>query len=183
MGKTACATSSTMCVCSAPVTVYFCCMYVSMKLNHQVDTQCSTLLGGLKWCRAQGGEVMGLTPQTEGSSGAATCSFSAAGLWLCSRRLRLCWFAGLRLGSGHPRLRSLYCRKAPIGVGHALFVLSDDQLTRIFHSANNALCCAFTNCVCLCVCARACMRVCVCVCVCVFSSTPSSTFLRPEEIR
>ena len=36
----------------------------------------------------------------------------------------------------------------PIGVGHALFVLSDDQLTRIFHSANNALCCAFTNCVC-----------------------------------
>ena len=51
-------------------------------------------------------------------------------------------------------VRSLYCRKAPIGVGHALFVLSDDQLTRIFHSAvlsddqltrifhsaNNALC-------------------------------------------
>ena len=44
--------------------------------------------------------------------------------------------------SGNPRLRSLYCRKALIGVGHALFVLSDNQLTRIFHSANNASCCA-----------------------------------------
>ena len=36
----------------------------------------------------------------------------------------------------------VYFFSAPIGVGHALFVLSDDQLTRIFHSANNASCCA-----------------------------------------
>ena len=62
-------------------------------------------------------------------------------------RVRVCLCVCLCLGSGHPRLRSRYGRKAPIGVGHALFVLSDDQLTRIFHSANNALCCAFANCV------------------------------------
>ena len=55
----------------------------------------------------------------------------------CSGTLFL--FFPLRIAL-HPRLRSLCCRKAPIGVGHALFVLSDDQLTRIFHSANNALC-------------------------------------------
>ena len=39
-------------------------------------------------------------------------------------------------------------RKAPIGVRHALFVLSDDQLMRNFRSAKNALCCASANCVC-----------------------------------
>ena len=87
-------------------------------------------------------------------------------------------FAGLRLGSGHPLLRSLYCRKAPIGVGHAMFVLSDDQLTRIFTQPT-------TQIVCVCVCGSArrairfqvhphravvfvcfCTSVCVCVCVC-----------------
>ena len=88
------------------------------------------------------------------------CSFSCSVLACGSHRVRVCvcvCVCGLRLGSGHPRLRSLCCRKAPIGVGHALFVLSDDQLTRIFHSANNALCCAFANCVCVyvCVCSSA----------------------------
>mmetsp|Transcript_89270 Transcript_89270/g.148956 ORF Transcript_89270/g.148956 Transcript_89270/m.148956 type:complete len:228 (+) Transcript_89270:547-1230(+) len=57
---------------------------------------------------------------------------------------------------------SCTCRKAPVGVGHALFVLSDDQLTRIFHSANNALCCAS-------------QIVCVCVCVCVSGHSASSS--------
>ena len=43
-----------------------------------------------------------------------------------------------RAGDGCERVRdvppplALYCRKAPDGFGHALFVLSDDQLTRIF---------------------------------------------------
>ena len=67
-------------------------------------------------------------------------------------------FADHRLGSGHPRLRSLFCRKAPIGVGHALFVLSDHQLTRIFNSANNLLCCA-SQIVCVCVCVFVCTLV------------------------
>ena len=81
--------------------------------------------------------------------------------------------AGHRLGSAIPRLRFLYCKKAPIGVGHALFVLFDDQLKRIFHSAKNALCRAFANCVCVCVCvcvtacACACVFACVCARVCV----------------
>ena len=82
------------------------------------------------------------TPQSTGSSEALTWSSFASGLWLRPERQRLCRFTNHLLGSGHPRLRSLYCRKAPIGVGHALFVLSEYQLTRIFHSANNALCCA-----------------------------------------
>ena len=93
--------------------------------------------------------MLGLTPQIEGSSDAATCSFFAAGLWLRSRRQRLYRFAGLHLGSGHPRLRSLYCRKAPNGVRHALFVLSDDQLTRIF-TQPTTLCAVLSQIVCVC---------------------------------
>ena len=48
---------------------------------------------------------------------------------------------------------SCTCRKAPVGVGHALFVLSDDQLTRIFTQPTT-----------LCAVHR---KLCVCVCVCV----------------
>ena len=59
-------------------------------------------------------------------------------------------------------------RKAPIGVGHALFVLSDDQLTRIFHSANKALCCA-SQIVCVCVCVCVWMCGCGCACVCAYA--------------
>ena len=91
------------------------------------------------------------TPITEGSSEAATWSSFAVGLWLGPGRQRLYRLADHCLGSGNPRLRFLSCEKAPIGVGYALFLLSDDQLTRIFHSAKNTLCCAFTNCVCVCV--------------------------------
>ena len=65
-------------------------------------------------------------------------------------------------GDGRERVQdvplplALYCRKAPIGVGHALFVLSDDQLTRIF-TQPKTLCAVLSQIVC----------VCVCVCVCV----------------
>ena len=44
-----------------------------------------------------------------------------------------------------------FFRKAPIGVGHALFVLSDDQLTRIFTQPKR-LCAVLSQIVCVCVC-------------------------------
>ena len=80
-------------------------------------------------------------------------------------------------------------RKAPIGVGHALFVLSDDQLTRSFHSAKNALCCAFANCVCVCVSVVVfvlpwrvpCVCVCVCVCGCGSQRQCVCACVRPHE--
>ena len=172
-------------VCSAPVTVYFCWVYVPcLKLNLVVDFQCTTLPGGLKWCRVRASEGSSSYPTTEGSSEAATWCLFAAGLWLRPGRQRQHRVAGHCLGSGIPRPRLLYCGKAPVGVGHALFVLSDDQLTRVFHSAKTALCCAFANCVLYwCAfgseaavsrirsisCTKLCMYTvytCVCVCVC-----------------
>ena len=92
------------------------------------------------------------TPQPTGSSEAATWSFFAAGLVRIARGY--VGFLTITRGLGILVSAPLCCRRAPIGVGHDLFVLSDDQLTRVFHSANNALCCASqTVCVVLC---RAC---------------------------
>ena len=81
-----------------------------------------------------------LTPMTAGTAGhgSATCPVSTA-----------VSTADAEEGCSRTSPFSCTCRKAPIGVGHALFVLSDDQLTRIFHSANNALCCA-SQIVCVC---------------------------------
>ena len=61
-----------------------------------------------------------------------------------------------RAGDGRERVQdvphplALYCRKAPIGVGHALFVLSDDQLTRIFTQPKTP-CAVLSQIVCVCV--------------------------------
>ena len=59
-----------------------------------------------------------------------------------------------RAGDGRERVQdvplplALYCRKAPIGVGYALFVLSDDQLTRIF-TQPKTLCAVLSQIVCV----------------------------------
>ena len=70
-----------------------------------------------------------LTPTIAGTArqGSAACPVSTA---------------DAEAGCSQTSPSSCTCRKAPIGVRHALFVLCDDQPTRIFHSANNALCCA-----------------------------------------
>ena len=84
---------------------------------------------GLGWAEL-GWTGQGLpNPKTAGTAGqgSAACPVSTA---------------DAEAGCSRTSPSSCTCRKAPIGVGHALFVLSDDQLTRIFHSANNALCCA-----------------------------------------
>ena len=102
---------------------------------------------GLGWAGLGWQELgrAGLTPTTAGTAGqgSAACPVSTA---------------DAEAGWSRASPSSYTYRKAPSGVGHALFVLSDDQLTRIFHSANNALCCA-SQIVCVCVC------LCVCVCV------------------
>ena len=66
--QTALANSSTMCVCIAPVTVYFSHLYVfcHLKLILQVETRCTTLLGGSAGCKEV--RTPNRTPQPTGSS-------------------------------------------------------------------------------------------------------------------
>ena len=73
------------------------------------------------------------------------------------------------------------CRKAPIGVGHALSCLTI-QLTRVLALRTQVVPAGLALvCVCVCVCVKAAILQDRCLAACSF--TPSSTFLRPDEIR